>query len=48
MANDTVELFYRYFETTPVTSNYRCVVIVATVQDPSSPRNVLHGLNQAR
>ena len=32
--DDTVELFYRYFETTPVTSKYLCVVAKTAVDDP--------------
>jgi len=30
----TVELFYRHFETTPVTSKYLCVVVKTGVKDP--------------
>ena len=29
-----MELFYRYFETTPVTSKYLCVVAKTAVDDP--------------
>lgn len=32
--DDTVELFYRHFETTPVTSKYLSVVAKTTVDDP--------------
>lgn len=32
--DNTVELFYRYFETTPVTSKYLCVVAKTAVDDP--------------
>lgn len=32
--DETVELFYRSFETTPVTSKYLCVVVKAAVEDP--------------
>ena len=32
--DDTVELFYRYFETTPVTSKYLCIVAKTAVDDP--------------
>jgi len=32
--DETVELFYRSFETTPVTSKYLCAVVKAAVEDP--------------
>lgn len=32
--DETVELFYRSFETTPVTSKHLCVVVKAAVEDP--------------
>lgn len=32
--DDTVELFYRHFETTPVTSKYLCAVVKAAVENP--------------
>ena len=32
--DDTVELFYRCFETMPVTSKYLCVVAKTAVDDP--------------
>lgn len=32
--DDTVELFYRYFETTPVTSKHLCAVVKAATENP--------------
>lgn len=32
--DETVELFYRSFKTTPVTRKYLCVVVKAGVEDP--------------